>query len=60
MFLNFLPRYNEVLTQPIEIVDGHCTPPDGPGWGVDLREDVLREYPPVPFTPIQSEPYREF
>jgi galactonate dehydratase len=60
VFLNFLPRYNEVLTQPIEIVDGHCTPPDGPGWGVDLREDVLAKYPPVPFTPVESEPYREF
>jgi galactonate dehydratase len=60
VFLNFLPRYNEVLTKPIEIVDGHCTPPDGPGWGTDLREDVLRQYPPGPYTPVESEPYRKF
>jgi L-alanine-DL-glutamate epimerase-like enolase superfamily enzyme len=44
----------------IETVEGHCTPPDGPGWGVELREDVLAQYPPVPFTPVESEPYREF
>ena len=60
VFLNFLPRYNEVLTRPIQIVDGHCTPPDGPGWGVELREDVLRKYPPVSYTPVESEPYLEF
>jgi L-alanine-DL-glutamate epimerase-like enolase superfamily enzyme len=60
VFLNFLPRYNEVLTEPIEIMDGHCTLPDGPGWGVELREDALAKYPPVPFTPVESDPYGEF
>ena len=33
---------------------------EGPGWGVDLREDVLARYPPVPCTPVASEPYQEF
>ncbi len=61
IFVSSINRYNEVLTQPIEVIDGHCVPPAGPGWGVELREDVIREkYPPKQFTPIESEPYLEF
>jgi galactonate dehydratase len=60
LLIKYLPRYNEVLTQPIVVEEGSCTPPAGPGWGVDLRDDVLAKYPPVNFTPVESEPYREF
>ena len=60
IFLSSIERYNEVLTQPIEVMDGYCTPPEGPGWGVDLQEDVLAKYPPVPFTPIESDHYKAF
>ena len=63
IFVNYLPRYNEVLTNPIVIEDGYCKLPEGPGWGTDIREDVLTKYPPVPYTPntpIESEPYRKF
>ena len=60
IFVNFLPVYNEVLTNPIVIEDGYCKLPEGPGWGTDIREDILLKYPPVPYTPIESEPYRKF
>ena len=60
IFVSSIDRYNEVLTQPIEVIDGYCVPPEGPGWGVDLRADVLEKYPPVPFMPVASEPYVKF
>lgn len=60
IFLQSIPLYNEVLTQPIEVIDGHCMPPEGPGWGVELREDVMEKNPPKPFTPVESEPYVAF
>ena len=60
IFVSSIDRYNRVLTQPIEVIDGHCVPPEGPGWGVELREDVMEQHPPKSFTPIESEPYMEF
>ena len=60
IFVSSIDLYNEVLTQPIEVIDGHCVPPEGPGWGVELREDVMEQHPPKSFTPIESEPYVEF
>ncbi len=60
IFVSSIDRYNKVLTQPIEVIDGHCVPPAGPGWGVELREDVMEQHPPKSFTPIESEPYVEF
>ena len=60
IFVSSIARYNKVLTQPIEVIDGYCVPPEGPGWGVELREDVVEQHPPKPFTPIESEPYVEF
>ena len=60
IFVSSIERYNKVLTQPIEVIDGHCVPPEGPGWGVELREDVVEQHPPKSFTPIESEPYVEF
>ncbi len=52
--LRFEDRYNEMLTRPIEVIDGYCTPPEGPGWGVDLREDVIAKYPPKNYNPVSS------
>ena len=60
LFLNFLPAYNAVLTKPIVVEDGYCSVSDGPGWGVDLVEEALLKYPPVDYTPIESEPYQAF
>ena len=52
IFLNFLPAYDKVLTRPIVIEDGYCTPPEGYGWGIDLKEEALREAHPVPPVPL--------
>ncbi len=60
VFVNFLPRYRKVLTHPIPIQDGHATPPDGPGWGTDIDEGSLGEFPPNDYTTVHSEPYTEF
>jgi galactonate dehydratase len=60
LFLNSLPWYQEVLTQPVLIEDGYGAPPDGPGWGADLIDDVIAENPPSDFTPIEDEPYLKF
>ncbi|MGB5050156.1 MAG: mandelate racemase/muconate lactonizing enzyme family protein [Caldilineaceae bacterium] len=60
LFLNSLPFYQEVLTNPLIIEDGYGTPPAGPGWGTDLDEAVLAKYPPAEYTPIGSEPYLAF
>ena len=42
IFLESIPLYNKVLSQPIEVIDEYCVPPEGPGWGVGLKEDVMR------------------
>lgn len=54
IILRFIDRYNELLTAPIEVVDGYCAPPAGPGWGVDLREDVIARYPPNEVQPVST------
>ncbi len=60
IFVDFLPLYGEILTNPPQIENGYCTLPPGPGWGTDIREEVVRQYPPVPYTPVESEPYQQF
>ena len=35
----------QVLRGLPEVVDGHIDVPDAPGWGVEIDEDVLREFP---------------
>lgn len=60
LFLNSLPYYQEVLTNPLVIDDGYGAPPAGPGWGTDLNDAVLAKYPPAAFVPIESEPYLAF
>ena len=60
LFLNSLPYYQEVLTNPLLVEDGYGAPPDGPGWGTDLDDAVLAQYPPADFVPIADEPYLAF
>ena len=33
----------DVLKRPIEVVDGRCKIPTGPGLGIDVDEEKLRE-----------------
>ena len=60
IFVSFIDRYKEVLTNPINIEDGLATVPDGPGWGADLDTEALAKYPAIDFTQIESEPYLDF
>jgi galactonate dehydratase len=60
IFVSFIERYQEVLTNPIDISDGHATVPSGSGWGADIDLDVLAKYPPTDFTQVDSEPYLDF
>ena len=60
IFVSFLERYKKVLTNNIDIQDGFTSPPEGSGWGTDIDEDALTEFPPSKYTPVDSEPYTEF
>jgi len=60
LFLNSLDLYQQVLTHPLIVEDGHGAPPAGPGWGTDLDDAVLAQHPPAEFVPVESEPYRAF
>ena len=60
IFVSFIDRYREVLTNPINIEDGSATVPDGPGWGADIDTEALTKYPATDFTQIESEPYLDF
>ncbi len=60
IFVSFLDRYSEILTDTIAITSGVATVPDGPGWGAEIDIDALAKYPATDFIQIQDEPYREF
>lgn len=60
LFVNFLDRYNEVLTHPVRIENGEFLLPEGPGWGTDLDLEAIKKYPPVDYVPVESEPYTRF
>ena len=60
IFVSFFDRYQELLTNPIDITDGHASVPASPGWGADIDLDVLAKYPPTDFTQVDSEPYLAF
>jgi L-alanine-DL-glutamate epimerase-like enolase superfamily enzyme len=38
------PMQFELVTNPIEQVDGWVSPPDGPGLGVEVDESVVASY----------------
>ena len=40
-----LPIKSELMTNLPEIVNGRMKIPTGPGWGTEIREDVLRAHP---------------
>ncbi len=60
IFVSFLNGYKKVLTNNIVIENGFTAPPTGSGWGTDIDEEALKEFPPSEYTPIDSEPYKEF
>jgi L-alanine-DL-glutamate epimerase-like enolase superfamily enzyme len=42
------PLADEILTEPLEIVNGRLRVPDGPGLGIEIDERVVEKYPFVP------------
>ena len=48
-FVNFEARGAEIAVEPLQVDGGYIALPQGPGLGVELRQDVLERYP-----------YREF
>jgi len=38
------PLRTQLLKRPIDIINGMVTIPDGPGLGIDINEDLLKEY----------------
>ena len=45
MLTSDVPWRNDVLTSPIEVVNGYIAPPTGPGLGVDINEKEAAKYP---------------
>jgi L-alanine-DL-glutamate epimerase-like enolase superfamily enzyme len=39
------PFREDLLNEPLEIVDGAVQPPTGPGLGFELTDDVINRYP---------------
>lgn len=37
----------EILTAPLKLEDGFLPVPQGPGWGVELNEDLCRRHPRI-------------
>jgi galactonate dehydratase len=42
------PR-KDLIRDPIMVKDGYLPIPDKPGWGYEVNEDALRQYPPKPW-----------
>ncbi len=40
-----VPWRNEVIVNPIEVVNGYIAPPTGPGLGIDVDEQAAAKYP---------------
>ncbi|HEX6006945.1 MAG TPA: enolase C-terminal domain-like protein, partial [Burkholderiales bacterium] len=39
------PLVEKMLTNPLQVVDGHIMVPQGPGLGTDINWDVVKELP---------------
>ena len=60
IFVSFIEGYKKVLTNNINIENGFATIPDGPGWGTDIDEEALKEFPTSKYISVESEPYKDF
>ena len=49
---DMVPWQGDLVTVKPEIKDGYLYLPTGPGWGTDINEEALKEYPPRPRTGV--------
>ena len=42
------PPKSEIVKQPLQLENGFLIIPDGPGIGIELADDALEKYPPIP------------
>ena len=38
---------NEIITEPLKVVDGYIALPTKPGWGIELDMDLVRKHPRI-------------
>ena len=50
---------DDLLVDPIRVVDGHAAVPDGPGLGVEIDEDAIERYRVEPGEPSPCQLYRQ-
>ena len=42
------PLQTELFVEPLAVEDGYVLPPQAPGLGIALTEEILSKYPYVP------------
>mgnify|MGYP006156144741 FL=1 len=42
-----VPWKSDIITWVLEIIDGHLTVPNAPGWGAELNDDVIAAHRPT-------------
>ena len=42
------PPKSEIVKQPLQLENGFLIIPDSPGIGIELADDALEKYPPIP------------
>jgi mandelate racemase len=43
-WLEYAEWFNPILAQPLRVVDGHCTPDERPGSGIEWNEDAVARF----------------
>jgi galactonate dehydratase len=56
-FVHFQPRSNEIMKSPFQVKDGYIHLPQSPGLGVELDEEMMRQFPRRQFS---VRPIRQF
>ncbi len=50
------PHVKRAGTNYPEVVDGYFSLPEGPGWGVELNEDFIKDNPPEKYKDVTLDP----
>ncbi len=44
LFVEYIPSFDPVLSETLELKDGHFSPPNRPGHGIMFDQDKLERY----------------